>query len=53
MFLWVVLILVALGVVAVMIGQSMPRRTRIVERDVSPRDDEVVVERRTRRRGRR
>jgi hypothetical protein len=53
-FLWVILILVAIGVVASLISQSMPARTRVVERVRSPREyveeEEVVVERRPRRR---
>ena len=49
-FLWVLLILVALAVVVSMIANAMPRRTRIIERDVAPLDEEVVVERRPRRR---
>ena len=47
-FLWVLLILVALAVVVSLISQAAPRRTRIIEREVAPRD-EVVVERRIRR----
>lgn len=51
-FLWVVLILVALAVVVSLITQALPRRTRVIERVRRPEvyDDEVVVERRPRRR---
>jgi hypothetical protein len=51
-FLWVVLILVALAVVVSLISQAAPRRTRVIERvrDVDAYDDDVVIERRPRRR---
>ena len=51
-FLWVVLILVALAVVVSLISQAAPRRTRVVERvrDVDAVEEDVVVERRPRRR---
>lgn len=51
-FLWVLLILVALAVVVSLIAQAAPRRTRVIERVREPElyDDEVVVERRPRRR---
>jgi hypothetical protein len=49
-FLWVLLILVALAVLVSLLAQAVPRRTRIIERDTAAYDDDVVVERRPRRR---